>query len=744
MRKTKGLMLGIIFLFLLMGLGTVSNAQESELLAEETADLYQCGALEADSGRSFYSLESDELKQQIYEDLSQVKENTDVSAYGLHASEIKVIYEAVVNNHPELFYVSNQYLYHYNADTEIVTQIDWIYLENDKNTIEEMRSDMEERITDILALTDESMTDVEKLMILHEALIMNTSYSDQTAWQNGSGCYTAYCALAEGDAVCQGYALAFELLSERLGIDTQFVGSTELNNAWNYVILNGEGYHIDCTWDDTEGKNGEISHKNFLLSDSGIRSTGHVSWNNQELSAANGFFDDFYWRRPEYGKVFVKKDGYWYQIDHVDTGFDKLCGIWLNEDSVSLYGYTGDEWYEFIIGIEEQKWIGENILEPDFLTSITSVEFSQEEYEVYKGEFFFPSLKIVPQGTDPDIWWFSEDESIATVEADGQVDGIKIGSTRIYAVVDGIVRDCTVHVRTYPVKVYYQTHEQSYGWQDWVSDGEMSGTSGQAKRLEAIRMSVHGNWRLGIEYRTHVQSYGWQDWVSNGAMSGTSGQAKRLEAIEIRLTEKDAEDYDIYYRVHAQSYGWLGWAKNGESAGTAGLSKRLEAIEIVIVQKGEPAPGTTENCFICDTPSVIYQTHVQSYGWQNAVKDGQLSGTSGEAKRLEAICIELENESKSDGIMYQTHVQSYGWQDWVSNGALSGTSGESKRLEAIRIQLTGQIAEKYDVYYRVHVQTYGWQNWVKNGAVAGTSGESKRLEAIEIKLVPKGTPVSGL
>ena len=35
-----------------------------------------------------------------------------------------------------------------------------------------------------------------------------------------------------------------------------------------------------------------------------------------------------------------------------------------------------------------------------------------------------------------------------------------------------------------------------------------------------------------------MQTYGWQDWVKNGEMAGTSGEAKRLEAIEIKLVEK--------------------------------------------------------------------------------------------------------------------------------------------------------------------------------------------------------------
>ena len=58
------------------------------------------------------------------------------------------------------------------------------------------------------------------------------------------------------------------------------------------------------------------------------------------------------------------------------------------------------------------------------------------------------------------------------------------------------------------------------------------------------------------------------NWAENGELSGTYGRAKRLEAIQIELTGEMKNHYDIYYRVHAQSFGWLGWAKNGESSGT--------------------------------------------------------------------------------------------------------------------------------------------------------------------------------
>lgn len=288
-------------------------------------------------------------------------------------------------------------------------------------------------------------------------------------------------------------------------------------------------------------------------------------------------------------------------------------------------------------------------------------------------------------------------------------------------------------------EISYRVHVQTYSWQAWKTNGEISGTTGQAKRLEAIELKISDSeYEGGIEYRTHVQSHGWQEWKHDGEMSGTSGQAKRLEAIQIRLTGELAEHYSIYYRVHAQTYDWLGWAKDGENAGTSAYAKRLEAIEIQVVEKGMPAPGSTENCYIA--PQIIYQTHVQSYGWQGKKFDGELSGTTGESKRLEGIKISLYEPEYSGSIRYRTHVQSYGWQGWKSDGQISGTTGQAKRLEAIQIELTGEISDYYDVYYRVHCQTKGWLAWACNGKSAGTEGFAKRLESIEIKLVRKDEP----
>lgn len=90
--------------------------------------------------------------------------------------------------------------------------------------------------------------------------------------------------------------------------------------------------------------------------------------------------------------------------------------------------------------------------------------------------------------------------------------------------------DATVEPKEAAPDVSYKSHISGIGWEPtFTSNGSTSGTTGQSRRLEALRVSLPNSEDLGIEYRSHVQNEGWQDWVSNGAVSGTTGKAFRLK-----------------------------------------------------------------------------------------------------------------------------------------------------------------------------------------------------------------------
>mgnify|MGYP001228123105 FL=1 len=197
------------------------------------------------------------------------------------------------------------------------------------------------------------------------------------------------------------------------------------------------------------------------------------------------------------------------------------------------------------------------------------------------------------------------------------------------------------------------------------------------------------------------------------------------------MNSKAAAGISIYGKAHVQTYGDTNGKivkENGIDTlvlGTRGQAKRVESMTINL-QNESGYTGTIQ-----------YRVHRQTYGWTNWLNAGQPAGTTGEAKRLEAIQMRLTGELASHyDIRYQVHIQTYGDnQGWVYNGALAGTTGEAKRLEEVKIQIIPKntVETAASINYRVHRQTYGWETkWAKDGSVSGTTGQAKRLEAISI------------
>lgn len=292
--------------------------------------------------------------------------------------------------------------------------------------------------------------------------------------------------------------------------------------------------------------------------------------------------------------------------------------------------------------------------------------------------------------------------------------------------------------------ITYTSHMQSYGWQEPVNNGYQTGKPGYGKRLEAFKINVGGGYGdLGVRYQACIQDEGWKPLAETGQLAGTEGKSKYIQAVKISLTGSQAENYDIYYRVYSQNFGWLGWTSNGQPAGSQGYEKRIEALQIAVLPKGATIPGTTDNSYKTTGKKVEYRTYVEKQGWKKYSADGEQSGTIGQARAVQGLAVRVNDTQYSGNIVYDTYMQSYGWMGEKANNTAAGILNGGKRMEAIKLHLTGELAEKYDIYYRVHTQTFGWLDWAKNGKKAGSSTYGKRLEAIEIKLVKKGESAPG-
>lgn len=171
------------------------------------------------------------------------------------SSQLRNIFMAVFNDHPELFWLNTSYSGKYKGNGQCV-EIDLKFNRTAQN-LEQAQRSFEQGAERILAGAQNLDTDYEKERFVHDSLIDAVSYN-LGAEMNQS----AYSALVNGQTVCAGYARAFQYLLQQLEIPcyccTGFAGES---HAWNIVALEDGYYNVDTTWDDTEGGNYDYFNK---------------------------------------------------------------------------------------------------------------------------------------------------------------------------------------------------------------------------------------------------------------------------------------------------------------------------------------------------------------------------------------------------------------------------------------------------------------------------------------------------
>lgn len=164
----------------------------------------------------------------------------------VNVSQVKTVFEAVYNDHPELFWLETGYSCKYLRSGKCV-EITLKYNRTAEN-LEQAKSEFEGRAGEILSGTESLGDIVEKERYVHDQLMQSVEY-DLSAPMNQS----AYSALVEGKSVCAGYARAFQYLMQQLGIPCYYcTGFAGEDHAWNIIKLEDGYYNVDVTWDDTD------------------------------------------------------------------------------------------------------------------------------------------------------------------------------------------------------------------------------------------------------------------------------------------------------------------------------------------------------------------------------------------------------------------------------------------------------------------------------------------------------------
>ena len=215
-------------------------------------------------GRSTLALESDGENRQICYDyiLGKLQAREEIIDFGnapagarMSQSRVNKIYEMVLADHPDLFWVTGEYSSSRNSNGLIVNLTPSYSVSAED--LPSMRAAFNDRVTSFTYdLCGPSMSEYEREKKIHDRIIWNCTYDENA---ENPRCYDAYGCLMDGMAQCQGYAKAFQVLLAKVGIQALYVSGQGNggNHGWNIVRIDDYYYHVDVTWDDPIVQPGE-------------------------------------------------------------------------------------------------------------------------------------------------------------------------------------------------------------------------------------------------------------------------------------------------------------------------------------------------------------------------------------------------------------------------------------------------------------------------------------------------------
>jgi hypothetical protein len=164
-----------------------------------------------------------------------------------------------------------------------------------------MKQSFDTAVNQAVATIDMSLDNANKALQVHDYLVTHVDYDEQRLLNNTLPdiSHSAYGALVNKIAVCDGYSLAYNyILSKVSTIESYVATSNSMNHAWSIIKLDGSYYQVDVTWDDPLiGNNSDyhweydnVYHDYFLFSDSG--KSDHTGRADIGITCSNTKYDN--------------------------------------------------------------------------------------------------------------------------------------------------------------------------------------------------------------------------------------------------------------------------------------------------------------------------------------------------------------------------------------------------------------------------------------------------------------------
>ncbi len=215
---------------------------------------------------NYFEDEKDKLwYQQLREKLTSL-ELEPVLDERVGSSELRLTFDELRTDCPEVFWYSG-YSMHPKGDTTRIEVHIIDGLEEDK--LPEMYDELKAAAQEIIDQIPAGSNDYEKALFVHDYIANHCDFDFDSMHEDMKGLWhTSYGALVDHKAVCSGYAEGFQYLMNLLGIEGGTVSGYSYkggSHAWNYIVLDGEYYWVDVTWDDCDDV--ATQHTYFLFND---------------------------------------------------------------------------------------------------------------------------------------------------------------------------------------------------------------------------------------------------------------------------------------------------------------------------------------------------------------------------------------------------------------------------------------------------------------------------------------------
>lgn len=296
-----------------------------------------------------YFLSEKTFEETILEGWSSFSQEIVVRGYDIKEEDLERLYDEIFFNHPLYYYIGRNYRYTWftypKDDTKYIHSILPTYTTTDINEIAAMHKAIEEETDNILLYIENDMTDFEKVMTVHDYMVIHYDY-DYT-YENHT-----ISIMVTKTGVCESYTFAFMHIMDILGIESRYVSSRLMNHAWNLVKINGNWYHIDLTWDDG-GNADQTGHQFELLSDKKIQELEkpHYDYDTGGIVADSEIYDEAEWHDNHSQIVSLKGKIYWVNEnvlvndagEVVNSALDGGDGMWSIGDGYYFEesNYTG-------------------------------------------------------------------------------------------------------------------------------------------------------------------------------------------------------------------------------------------------------------------------------------------------------------------------------------------------------------------------------------------------------------------